>query len=350
MTDRITTKTVGRDFAEVEEDFLLEETSNTRIVFRAQLHPGGIRGKIVRIKRTSGDTWEEERSHDFRKLSEGEGGRIELSTEGFNKFIDAFEKLKSLLEQQGIHYGRTQYVAAPAEQVVVTESNKAHYIKELLEKGYSEEIWKSIVEKDPDLATKISLSRIYYERKKIVDEFKEKLSSDEDEEYWQKLLAENKWLFGNSYIGRVGERRINISSTVDHPLIAEDGSLEIIEIKKPSFPFWVIARDGNNFLYRNKYRVPNRELEYAITQARNYIFETEKEIDSRSWAEDHDGIFPLKPRGLIVFGRSNTWNDEDICAFRLLNDSLHGVTVITFDHLLSRAEQIIKLFNPDGEE
>ena len=59
MNEKITTNTIGRNFARVEEDFVLEETTNTRIVFRAQLHPGGIRGRIIRIKRSTGDSWEE---------------------------------------------------------------------------------------------------------------------------------------------------------------------------------------------------------------------------------------------------------------------------------------------------
>ena len=75
------------------------------------------------------------------------------------------------------------------------------------------------------------MSRIYFERKKFVDDFENNLDKDLGETYWQELLAKNRWVFGNSYIGRIGERRINIKSTLDHPLITEDGFLEIVEIK-----------------------------------------------------------------------------------------------------------------------
>lgn len=232
-------------------------------------------------------------------------------------------------------------------QVVVTDQNSGHYIEELLGKGYSEEVWSALVEVNPDLATKLSLSRIYESRKSILEIMQQKIDQDEPEEYWQQLLAENRWIFGNSYIGIIGERRTNISSTLDHPLITEDGYLEIVEIKKPSFPFWKKTRSGDNYLYRDKYLVPNGELQCAITQGSNYIYETEREMDSRSWAQTHDGIYPLKPKCLVVHGRSEGWGDLESKSFRLLNDRLHGISIITFDHLILRAKQSLELFNPE---
>lgn len=231
-------------------------------------------------------------------------------------------------------------------QIVVTDQNSAYYIRELLEKGYSEDLWKALVESNPDLATKLSLSRIYESRKAVVDEMLDKIEQDENEEYWQQLLANNRWIFGNSYIGIIGERRTNISSTLDHPLITEDGYLEIVEIKKPGFPFWKKTSTGENFLYRDKYLIPHSELQCAITQSSNYIYETEREMDSRTWADNHDGIYPLKPKCLIVHGRSNDWTDSESQSFRLLNDRHHGISIITFDHLILRAKQALELFKP----
>ena len=216
----------------------------------------------------------------------------------------------------------------------------------MLKKGYSEDVWQALVETNPDLATKLSLSIIYESRKSVIDEMEKKLEQDENEEYWQKTLAKNRWIFGNSYIGIIGERRTNILSTLDHPLITEDGYLEIVEIKKPSFPFWKKTKDGKNYLYRGKYLVPNTELQSAIAQGSNYIYETEKDMDSKTWAENHDGIYPLKPKCLIVHGRSNDWEALESQSYRLLNDRLHGISIITFDHLVLRAKQTLELFKP----
>jgi hypothetical protein len=128
-------------------------------------------------------------------------------------------------------------------------------------------------------------------------------------------------------------------------LITEDGYLEIVEIKTPEFPFWKLKEDGSYFRYRNKYLVPHIELQCAIAQGENYILEAEKAMDSKAWADKHDGIYPIKPKCLIVYGRSKGWGELENVAFRLLNDSLHGINIITFDHLLFRAKQVVELFN-----
>lgn len=344
----LTTKTVGRMFANIEGDFVLEETPMSRLVFRAQIHPGGIRGKIIRMRRVNGDIWKEGTHVNIKELNPNQGIDMQLRTEAVYKLNEALVRLKSLLEQQGIQYGENEFVTARADEVIVTGSNKAHYINELLQKGYSEDIWKKLVETDPDLATKLSLSRIYYERKKLIDDFESDLDKDLGEIYWQELLAKNRWIFGNSYIGRIGERRINIKSTLDHPLITEDGFLEIVEIKDPQFPFWRYKTNGAYFLYRDKYLVPHSELENGITQGANYILEVEKEMDSKIWSDNHGGIYPLKPKCLVVHGRSKDWKEKEAEAHRLLNDRLHGIIVITFDYLLLRAKQTLEVFNPDN--
>ena len=47
--DTITTRTVGAGFAEIGES-VLTETTQTAIVFKPQMHEGGICGSIIRYK------------------------------------------------------------------------------------------------------------------------------------------------------------------------------------------------------------------------------------------------------------------------------------------------------------
>ena len=58
---------------------------------------------------------------------------------------------------------------------------------------------------------------------------------------------------------------------------------------------------------------------------------------------------PLKSRGVVVHGRNDTWTKAHWYAFRLLNDELHGIQVITFDHLLERAKKSLDMFRPPAE-
>ncbi|MEK9206958.1 MAG: Shedu anti-phage system protein SduA domain-containing protein, partial [Patescibacteria group bacterium] len=61
------------------------------------------------------------------------------------------------------------------------------------------------------------------------------------------------------------------------------------------------------------------------------------------------GIIPLKPKGLIVHGRNNIWDKSEWEAFRLLNDELHNIQIITFDILLERAKNVLKIMGTEEQ-
>ena len=48
----------------------------------------------------------------------------------------------------------------------------------------------------------------------------------------------------------------------------------------------------------------------------------------------------VKPRCILIFGRSVGWNEKQKEAYRLLNASYHSVLVMTYDHVLDRAKRI----------
>jgi len=49
--ETITTRTIKRGFADVNEEFVLEDTAHTRITFKAQIHNNGVRGCLYRYKK-----------------------------------------------------------------------------------------------------------------------------------------------------------------------------------------------------------------------------------------------------------------------------------------------------------
>jgi hypothetical protein len=52
-------------------------------------------------------------------------------------------------------------------------------------------------------------------------------------------------------------------------------------------------------------------LQGAIAQTTKYILQAEKKVDSAEYIKDHGGIVPLKPRGLVIQGRSDDWTREE---------------------------------------
>ena len=66
--------------------------------------------------------------------------------------------------------------------------------------------------------------------------------------------------------------------------------------------FWSATKDHNNY-------VPSTDLVKAITQCLNYIYAIECEANSVKFIEKTKSKV-IKPRCILIFGRSNDWNDE----------------------------------------
>ncbi|MEW6618283.1 MAG: Shedu anti-phage system protein SduA domain-containing protein [bacterium] len=92
------------------------------------------------------------------------------------------------------------------------------------------------------------------------------------------------------------------------------------------------------------------EITKAITQATRYIYEVEREANSVKFLERMDNVKTIKPRCILIFGRSNNWNDEQKEAYRILNSSYHNLMIMTYDHVLLRAKRILNIDTPEDLE
>jgi len=347
--DNITTKSVGYGFARVEEDFILDEQPMSRIVFRASIHNKGIRGKLIRQRRFSKeDMWVDDQSIKIRDLEEGEGFNIELKSGAVAEFYQAIRKLASILKEQGVKYGENEYTVIDAESLVITDENIVGYLKKILDEGYSEEIWSQLAEDDPDLLTKLSISRVQEQKKQVVQEFKKRLSEGVYSETtgndsWQKWIFERNWLFGINYQEPVEKAKINLSGIrPDYLFPTLDGFVDILEIKLPQEE--VIFKDSS---HKGSWRWSS-ETNMAIGQVVNYLAEVDRmrlDLERELMKELGLELLILKPRAYILIGDSKDWNNDKKEGLRNLNSSLHGITVITYRDLCDRAEHLV---NPNS--
>jgi len=216
-------------------------------------------------------------------------------------------------------------------------------VKQILRSEKNKEtIYQLFKEQYPKLDKKILTYKLVQARRVALDEFETSLSDSEKKErnYWQPFLKKNRWMFGLSYFVLLDESRIDLWDTADYLFESEDGFIDIVEIKHPHIDFWQKDRNGNYQKYRD-FLQQSEELKGAITQATNYIFQVEKKFSDPDWCRANGCETPVKPKCTVIFGRSDDWKLEEKTAFRLLNDSLHGIEVITFDHLFNRAEKIL---------
>ncbi len=184
-------------------------------------------------------------------------------------------------------------------------------------------------------------------RVNAIGEFTSMLEGNLTEPNWQKWFENNSWVLGSDFIRVLDERSIDTQNISDFLMEAYDGFLDVIEIKRPEggMSFWAKTMDHGNY-------VPSSDLIKAVTQASSYIFEVERETNSIKFLERVDGVKTVKPRCILIFGRSNDWNANQAEAFRILNAGYHNLTIMTYDHVLSRAKRIVgieanKGLNPD---
>jgi hypothetical protein len=174
------------------------------------------------------------------------------------------------------------------------------------------------------------------EKKKAILEYEEKLKQDHNEGVWQIWFKNNSWVLGSEFVRILDDRKIDTENISDYLMEAYDGFLDIIEIKKPggSLQFWSSQKDHDNY-------VPHSDLIKAITQTANYIYEVEREMNSIKFLNRTGHVPVVKPRAVLIYGRSNDWDGEKRKSYRILNASYHNITILTYDHVLERAKRIL---------
>lgn len=173
---------------------------------------------------------------------------------------------------------------------------------------------------------------------RAVREFESMLADDLVEQKWQKWFERNDWVLGSEYVRILDERHIDTQNISDFLLEAYDGFLDIIEIKRPKgdLKFWMDKTDHDNL-------IPSTDLIKAVTQASKYIYEVEREANSVKFLERVDNVKTIKPRCVLIYGRSNDWQTPHKEAYRILNSGYHNLTILTYDHVLQRAKRILNI-------
>lgn len=176
------------------------------------------------------------------------------------------------------------------------------------------------------------------QRVKGINKFEEMLAQNLREPDWQKWFQLNSWVLGSQFVRILDERHIDVQRISDFLMEAYDGFLDVVEIKRPEggMSFWSTNLDHGNYF-------PSTELTKAIAQATRYIYEVEREANSVKFLERVGGVKTVKPRCILLFGRSHEWNDEQKAAYRIFNASFHNLSIMTYDHVLARARRIAGL-------
>lgn len=269
--------------------------------------------KIVRQKK-AGNAWatKEEKS-------------ITLKTGEINRLIEYIQAYYTPL-----NIGMTEFIQA--------DKDAAKLFLKVRELGISDDEVVSKLIESGILTQNLAVAITAAERNNAVREFEQAIDVEKAESFWQNWFAQNKWVLGSEYLNILPERDIDTNDIADYLMRSTDGFLDVVEIKRPDLQFWAGPDSHGNYY-------PTAQLTAAISQCLNYIYRIELQSNSVEFTERVGGTKTVKPQCMLVYGRSNDWDENKMRALRILNAAYHQLHIIPYDQLLLRAKQLLGLLD-----
>jgi hypothetical protein len=178
--------------------------------------------------------------------------------------------------------------------------------------------------------------------KALAQDFRAELEAQHAESWWQDYIKSRILIMQQGYIRAIEKMNVAIGNTKypDFSLVTHDNYLDILEIKKPDTSILKEDHSRGNFHW-------DVEISRAVIQVENYLEHISNHAsDVRGFLKDRYDIDlkVLRPRGFILAGNTSEFADQkQRDDFRLLSHGLKNVTVITYDELLTRLDNHIKV-------
>jgi len=227
-------------------------------------------------------------------------------------------------------------------------------IKEIIRSASLLDTWSALIRKftpadqaslaqllrdSPEVPAMVSLALEHQRREVEITKLVKFVDTGAVEKEFQTWFELNPWVFQADSVTCLDDRRIDVQHIADLLFSSIDGCVDLVELKRPSAQFWSPNQDHGNW-------VPHSDMTKSLTQVWNYQKELEKEMDSIRTQQRLRGAVILRPHATLILGRSSGWIKTQSEAQRLLNSSLHGVTVMTFDQAVERAKRINHIAEP----
>jgi len=143
----------------------------------------------------------------------------------------------------------------------------------------------------------------------------------------QEFLFKHAWLFGTEYISAEPQKLRGAHSKFDFYLERFNKTNDIVEIKCISDQ--IINKDGSI----------SAKVIQAVDQLIDYLESSTAAAHSRVIG-DEEGLKELRPRGIVIIGKSN--NPKDTEKLDKWNFQLSRIHIMTYDDVLKKGESVIK--------
>lgn len=359
MVERYKMHSTSRQSA-VVEGRVLSCTATTRLFLLPEIvrNPKHSEAKVkvtlVHQRKALSGAWQNEPSPPLSALKAGEARKLILDCEQTLNLNKELKNLYAIGDEVGVRPGDARLVVAPETEVIITDQNRANIIKSLLSKGYSDDVWDTLVKTQPDLATRLSYARIHAERTSALATFKTNLKLAEGETWWQEFFERNTWIFGYGlnykilktvqsqprYGGSALDGRGMQKGDFLQRTEAETKFTVLVEIKRPDTQLL-----GND-VYRNGACELGKELTGGVSQMQANCNKWEKEgsqTENNKEALLKEKIFTVQPKGILVIGQTRQLDKiSKRNTFELFRRNVVNPEIITFDELYERAKYIVE--------
>ncbi len=190
----------------------------------------------------------------------------------------------------------------------------------------------------------------------LIERFREMLGKDLPEGRWQSFLTQNPFILslafavpamivqGQAYAG--GKRLSGRGGKVADFLCASasTGNLAIVEIKRPATDLLAASPYRGDDVY-----AASGELSGTIAQVLDQRLKLQRELPLLKEESERADIHDYGIRCILVAGRT-PGDRARRKSLELLRNAMIGVTVLTFDELLARLDEIHGAFGPTAAE
>lgn len=222
---------------------------------------------------------------------------------------------------------------------VVTAHSHRELVRRAMERTHGGPF---IFKDDPDIrraiprAVEIALASPAYTMSRVVREFRALVERGDSEENVYRRFIHQHWrvILGPEYKSCESPHTIDGGASVDLLAVRWDDFADLWELKLPSDPLF--GKYGDQWLHHSA------KCAEAIGQLMHYYDLAEKKTPHRFSYQARHGLSAQihRPRGFVVIGRYGD-NPAYRERLRLENSFLAGLTVLTYDDLIERAEQFL---------
>jgi hypothetical protein len=368
--DKITTKSTSLHTATVD-DVVLRETKTTRMVFRPLLvdneknKAAAVKGQLLFQKKSVKDAWEDTEAINLAKLKVGEGVRLDVKSGELLTFFNELTDLYALYAQHGTQLGKSTFTKAdpqlqqlsnlPGDELhAVLAANSSlggDLLTKLLMWATTEEDLPKLIHRllglSPNSLQILNTSANVVRLRTAVKEWAENKESS-DEELWQDLLAKHIHVLEQVYswpVNIVGQKMYVGGKGVDNKggglvdfLLKNSltNNVTLIEIKTPR----------TSLLKSTEYRTgiynTSNDLTGSVMQVVNYRDSLLRNYQS---LESTDLFDAFDPKCVVIIGHAG----EELTdknrrkTFELYRNQLSDVTVVTYDELVRKTQNLIKI-------